>query len=188
MLEFRLEPELRLLTVTRNGVWSVDEALSYEEALRLELAALRLFEGPTACIIDVRLDEHQPLNCEGLRLMIGRLGKLAADRFATVTSADLTNAQIEQLTRARTRVFTSMVLARDWAARKSPTRPGLAAATHEPSHAWGDGLLVQVRGPGDIDFQLTPAAALETAKRISDAAIDVLLRVAAQPCDQTTRH
>lgn len=44
---------------------------------------------------------------------------------------------------------------------------------NEPSEADAEGIIVHIHGPADLDVTLTPAAALETAKRIRDAAIDV---------------
>jgi hypothetical protein len=44
-----------------------------------------------------------------------------------------------------------------------------------PSEADADGSCVHVHGPSNLDVSLTPEAALETAKRISDAAVEVIL-------------
>lgn len=44
-----------------------------------------------------------------------------------------------------------------------------------PSEADAEGACVHVHGPSDLDISLTPQAALETAKRIGDAAVEVIL-------------
>jgi hypothetical protein len=46
---------------------------------------------------------------------------------------------------------------------------------NEPSEADAAGACVHVHGPSDVDISLTPQAALETAKRIGDAAVEVIL-------------
>lgn len=47
-----------------------------------------------------------------------------------------------------------------------------------PSKVEVAGHSVRIFGPGDVDYQLTAAAAFETASRINEAAIDLLM---AQP-------
>ena len=44
-----------------------------------------------------------------------------------------------------------------------------------PSQAVPAGASVHIYGPSDLDISLTPEAALETAKRIGDAAVEVIL-------------
>lgn len=48
MYEFKLEPDLSLLTVTRFGFWSIDTVRSYEADLRRELETLQRAGGPTS--------------------------------------------------------------------------------------------------------------------------------------------
>lgn len=47
-----------------------------------------------------------------------------------------------------------------------------------PSEADAAGACVHVHGPSDVDISLTPEAALETAKRIGDAAVEVIIEKA----------
>ena len=44
-----------------------------------------------------------------------------------------------------------------------------------PSDAVAAGHCVHIHGPSELDISLTPQAALETAKRIGDAAVEVIL-------------
>ena len=44
-----------------------------------------------------------------------------------------------------------------------------------PSQADPAGVCVRIHGPSNVDINLTPQAALETAKRIGDAAVEVIL-------------
>lgn len=181
MLEFRLEPALRLLTVTQTGGCAPDTTCAYEEAFRLELATLRLFGGPTACIIDNRLDAAQGHDRDALQLMIGRLGTLAADRTATVISPTSTSAAATLGEGASATVFTSMVRARDWAAGEPDTHLSHHPVEDEPCQVTASDLRVKIKSPCDGDLSLSPAAAIETARRMSDAAIDVLLKLAKPP-------
>ena len=49
---------------------------------------------------------------------------------------------------------------------------------NEPSDVEAEGTVVHVQGPSDADISLTPKAALETAQRLSDAAVEALLHEA----------
>jgi hypothetical protein len=44
-----------------------------------------------------------------------------------------------------------------------------------PSIVAADGEAVHLLGPSDLDLAMTPRAALETARRLGDAAIDALI-------------
>ncbi|MDO9369499.1 MAG: hypothetical protein Q7T68_13105 [Sphingopyxis sp.] len=176
MFKFELEIDIPLLTVTRTGFWSLDTVKSYEAALRPQLTKLRLSGRPTAFIIDIRSTGPQALDvAEALRSMVGRLGSLHADRTAVVTSSGIAKLQARRVADANAQVFTSMVLARDWVIANS--NPALASETvhSAPSDAEAAGRSVHVHGPSDVDVSFTPAAALETAKRIGDAAFEVLI-------------
>lgn len=47
-----------------------------------------------------------------------------------------------------------------------------------PSEVDAEGAVVHVHGPSDTDISMTPAAALETAKRLGDAAVEAILDAA----------
>ena len=49
----------------------------------------------------------------------------------------------------------------------------------EPSDVEAQGETVHLLGPSDVDLSMTPRAALETAKRLGEAAVDALLDQAA---------
>lgn len=186
MFEFKLEPELSLLTATRNGVWTLENVRSYEVALRAELALLHQSGRPTAFIIDIRRSGIQPRAvADALRDMVGRLGALRAHRSAIVTSSGLAKLQAGRAGDKNAQVFTSMVLARDWVLATTDTPKIAGTVLDEPSVAEAIGPVVHVRGPSDVDVTLTATAALETAKRISDAALDALL---ASPPRSTKSH
>jgi hypothetical protein len=181
LFQFKLEPEIPLLTVTRTGTWSLDTVFSYEVALRRELVELQLSGRPTSFIIDIRSSRAQPLNvAEALRAMVARLGPLHADRTAVVASSGIAKLQARRVADATAQVFTSMVLARDWVTGRVDAAQPPATVHDEPSEAEAEGLAVHVQGPSDVDVTLTPAAALETAKRISNAAVEVLVGAAAR--------
>lgn len=63
---------------------------------------------------------------------------------------------------------------RDWELGISSDR--VSGAVHDkPSDAGGDNVSAHVRDPLNVADSVTPIAALETAKRIAHAAIEVLL-------------
>lgn len=185
MFKFKLEPEIPLLTATRTGIWSIDTVMAYEAALRRELVSLKLSGRPTSFIIDIRstVAQHRDV-AEALRLMVARLGLLHADRTAVVASSGVAKLQARQVADPTARVFTSMAPAREWVMGKVDAKPPVDTAHDEPSDAEAEGPAVHVHGPADVDVTLTPAAALETAKRISNAAVEVLLSQTATvpPC------
>lgn len=181
MFAFELEPHISLLTVTRSGTWTLATVAAYETAIRRELATLDRAGGATAAIVDIRsCGPPDKAVADALRAMVARLGPLNADRTAVVTASGLGKLQAIRNTDTRTRVFTSMVLARDWVL--AGAGPARATVVHdEPIDAVPAGLAVHVHGPCNVDITLTPAAALETAKRIGDAAIEVLIEASAMP-------
>lgn len=176
MYQFNLEPDLPLLTVTRRGFWSLDTVKAYEADLRNELAKLHGSGRPTSFIIDIRSTGAQAKNvAAALQAMVNRLGSLNADRTAVVTSSGIAKLQAKRVANDNAEVFTSMVLARDWVLgiAKPPAVPEIV---HDaPSDADAEVGSVHVHGPSDVDVTFTPAAAIETAKRISNAAIEVLV-------------
>lgn len=177
MFHFKFEPHIPMLTVTRSGFWTLDTVASYEVALRSELAQLRSSGRRTAFIIDIRSSGAQALDvADALRAMVGRLGPLHSDRTAVVTSSGLAKLQARSVADPAAQVFTSMVLARDWVLKDLEA----AATVHnEPSDADAEGPAVHVHGPSGVDIIFTPAAALETAKRIGDAAVEALFDLTA---------
>jgi hypothetical protein len=180
MFRFELEPAIPLLTVTQQGSWTAATVATFEPAFRQELKLLLVSGRPTSLIIDIRATVPRDLNVtEALRSMVSRLGHLKADRTAVVSSLGFADLQAGRISDASTRIFTSIVQARNWVTNK-PAENLRLTSVNEPSDASPEGSVVHVRGPADVDFVLTPAAALETAKRISDAAVEVLLETASE--------
>ncbi|TPG39082.1 hypothetical protein EAH79_15200 [Sphingomonas koreensis] len=179
MFHFALERDIPLLTATRTGDWSIDTVRDYEVALRQELISLQLCDRPTGFIIDIRSKVALHLDvAEALRLMVSRLGRLHPDRTAIVASSGVTKLQARQVADPKARVFTSMIVARNWVTTELAASQPLVSVQCEPSDAEPTGSNVHVRGPSNVDVVLTPAAALETARRIGDAAVEVLLATA----------
>ncbi len=52
---------------------------------------------------------------------------------------------------------------------------------HTPSDVEPCKNVVRIEGPADILVAMTPGAALETARRMTDAAVDALMHTAAAP-------
>jgi len=176
MFEFRLEPEISLLTVIRSGSWSVQTVADYEAVLRRQLIELNRSGPSTSFIIDIRsTSAHSRQVADALRAMIGRLGPLNAQRTAVVASSGIAKLQARRVANAGAEVFTSMTTARNWVMHRSPAETSNEMVFDEPSDAEAEKHNVHIHGPSDIDISLTPRAALETAKRIGDAAIEVLL-------------
>ncbi|WP_380786045.1 hypothetical protein [Sphingomonas sp. R86521] len=175
MFDFQLEPEIPLLTVTRSGSWSVDTMMAYEPLLRRELALLEISGRPRCCILDIR-STTAPAHDVGaaLRAMVARLGHLRPDRIAVVSSSGIRELRAQRTASPDYRIFASMRLAREWITEASAMRLG-TTIHDQPSRVEPEGLTVHVRGPSNVDIILTPAAALETAKRMGDAAVDVIL-------------
>lgn len=185
MFKFTLELDIPLLTVTRSGIWSLDTVMEYEAALRVELSLLRHSGRPTSFIIDIRsivTPDHQV--AEALRLMVARLGDLNADRTAVVTSAGVAKLQARYAADPSVQVFTTMALARAWVRGTVEVERAPVTVHDMPSAAEAEGATVHIHGPSDVDVLLTPDAAIETAKRISDAAIEVKLQTATPPAKQ----
>ncbi len=174
MFDFKSEPDLGLLTVTRTGLWSLATVRSYETALRLRLAEHKFSGKPTSFIVDIRTSGAQPVDvAEALRAMVNRLGPLQADRTAVVTASGIAKLQARRVADLNSRVFTSMVLARDWVLDNADSKAALGPVYDVPINAEPEGGVVHVHGPSGVDVLLTPSAALETAKRIRDAAAAV---------------
>lgn len=177
MYSFIFEPDISLLTATRTGAWSLDTVALYEAALRLELAQLHLGGRPTAFITDTRFSCVQETQVDdALRTMVAGLGPLNAARTAVVTAAGLILPQGVGAADAGEQVFPSMALARNWATTEPAAEP--VTVHDEPIDAAAAGPAVHLHGLPDVNVTLTPVAALETAKRIGDAAIEVLIDTA----------
>ena len=124
MFSFHVEPEIGLLTVTRNGFWSLPTVAAYEKDLREQLAMLHQLGRPTSCIIDIRSSGAQSGEvAAALRAMVGRLGSLHATRTAVVTHTGLAKLQAKRVADVNSRIFTSMVLARDWIMGREESPP-----------------------------------------------------------------
>jgi hypothetical protein len=176
LFEFELEPDIGLLTATRTGFWSLQTVATYEVALRRELAVLQKYGPRTAFIIDIRSTGAQPKEvADELRAMVSRLGSLHAKRTAVVTASGIAKLQAKRVADNTSEVFTSLVLARDWVLAGRPSEVDKGVVYDEASDAEADGRAVHVHGPSDLEINLTPRAALETAKRIGDAAIEALI-------------
>lgn len=182
MFTFKLETGISLLTVTRRGHWSLDTVAAYEVELRQDLEKLSHSPHPTSFIIDTRASGAQPADvADALRSMVAGLGPLHADRTAVVASSGIAKLQARRVADASAQVFTSMVLARDWVTGRADPARSPAAVYDQPSDAEAEGPTVHVHGPSDVDVMLTPAAALETARRVSNAAVEVLIDAAVAP-------
>ncbi|MES3096578.1 hypothetical protein [Sphingomonas aerolata] len=178
MFRFDLEPAIPLLTVTQKGVWTAATVATFEPAFRQELKRLLVSGRPTSLIVEIKATvPRNLLVTEALCAMVARLGHLNADRTAVVSALGFADLQAGRISDPNTRIFTSIVQARGWVTNKPADSLGMTSG-NEPSDASPEGSVVHVRGPADVDFVLTPAAALETAKRISDAAVEVLLETA----------
>lgn len=176
MFEFRIEPEVALLTATRTGEWSLDTVASYELALRQQLAILQQSGPSTSFIIDIRSSGAQPrFVADALKMMVARLGPLHARRTAVVTSSGVGKLQARRVADVNARIFTSMKAARNWLLDSEAPALILGNVHDEPSEADAEGRSVHIHGPSNVDVALTPAAALETAKRIGNAAVEALL-------------
>lgn len=180
MFKFKLEPNISLLTVTRRGTWSLGTVESYEAALRMEMAKLNLASRPTSFIIDIRSSGAQAADvAEALRSMVARLGSLHANRTAVVTTSGVAKLQAKRVADPKAQIFTSMKLARDWIMSEIDPASVTGTVYDVPSAVEAEGPSIRIQGPSDVDIVLTPTAALETARRIGDTAVEVLLETAA---------
>lgn len=183
IFSFKLEAEIPLLTVTQTGVWSVVTVLAFEPALRHELVLLQVSGRPRSLIIDIKssLGRRRDVT-EALSAMVARFGPLHPERTAIVSSLGFAKLEAGRVRDVNAQVFTSMAHARDWVMGKVYAQQPAGMVHDEPSDARPEGLTVHVHGPSDVNVVLTPAAALETARRISDAAVEVLLETAKIVC------
>jgi hypothetical protein len=182
--QFKLEPDIALLTVTRSGMWELHTVAEYERALRAELVKLSSLDRSTAFIVDIRSSGAQRrVVADALSKMVAGLGALHADRTAVVTASGLAKLQAKRVADPNARVFTSMVLARDWVIENSDAAPKEVRINAEPSDADAEGIAVHVHGPDGVDILFTPQAALQTAQHIEAAAVEVLMDLAASTSD-----
>jgi hypothetical protein len=109
--------------------------------------------------------------------MVSLLGVLNADRTAVVTLSGIAKLQAKHIADPSAKIFSSMMRARTWALGTPESMPSPSVVYDEPSEAAADGQAVHVQGPSGTDIAFTPIAALETARRISGAAVEVLLKI-----------
>ncbi|MET0372374.1 MAG: hypothetical protein ABW039_13490, partial [Sphingobium sp.] len=173
MFEFKFEPDISLLMAVRHGDWTLETVASYESALRRELKVLGRSGQSTSFIIDIRSTGPQTNEvADELRAMVGRLGSLHARRTAVVTASGLAKLQAMRVADSNAEVFTSLVLARDWVMRCREADAEANVVHDKPSQVQAEGHVVHIFGPDSVDVNLTPEAALETAKRIGNAAAE----------------
>lgn len=180
IFSFSLEPTIPLLTVTRTGQWSVATVGAHEILFRQELEELRLSGKTRSLIVDIGATWPQERDVVwALRRMELRLGDLRPERIAVVSSFGAARLHARHLKQADTQVFASMRFAREWIMRHAGVGGPHSEIHDKPSFADAEGLHVHIYGPTDAtDIVLTPAAALETAKRIGDAAVEVIIESA----------
>ncbi|MFD1951110.1 hypothetical protein ACFSGX_10070 [Sphingomonas arantia] len=178
MFAFTLEPDRVLLTATLTGEWSFETVLAYEPHLRQQLALLRASGRPRLFIVDCRTVVQNDDVGEALRLAVARLGQLHPDRTAVVFAGSIEKNSARRVGDLNAPIFPTMELARDWVTGKVYRAQSPATVHDEPSDAISEGFAVRIHGPADVDLVLTPAAALETARRISDAAVGALMEKA----------
>lgn len=187
MFDFKLEPGIPLLTVTRTGQWSVATVAAHEMAFRQELVQLHRSGKTTGLIVDIGATWMQARDVAwALRRMELRLGDLRPDRIAVVSSFGASRLHARHLKEPDTHIFASMEFARAWIISKADETAYPGEVHDQASHAEAEGLTVHVHGPSDVHIMLTPAAALETAKRIGDAAVEVIIGNAMAEGDRAT--
>lgn len=187
IFNFTLEPGIPLLTVTRIGQWSVATVAAHEIAFRQQLLQLSSSGKARGLIVDIGATWPQEHNVVwALRRMEGRLGALRPERIAVVSSFGASRLHARHLREPDTQVFASMAFAREWIIRQADASAYPGEIYDQASHAEAEGLAVHVHGPSDMHMVLTPAAALETAKRIGDAAVEVIIENAMADGDRAT--
>lgn len=187
MFKFELEPEIPMLTVTRAGEWSVETVAAHEIALRQELFQLQLSGKPRGLIVDIGATWPQERNVAwALRRMEARLGELRPERIAVVSSFGASRLHARHLKEPDTQVFASMSFARQWIIRMAEPTGMPTEVLGQPCHADPEGSAVHIHGPTDVNIMLTPCAALETAKRIGDAAVEVIIGAAMAEGDRAS--
>lgn len=187
IFNFILEPGVPLLTVTRTGQWSVETVAAHEIAFRQELMQLRRSGKTRGLIVDIGGTWPQERNVAwALRRMEARLGNLRPERIAVVSSFGASRLHARHLREPDTQIFASMEFAREWIMRQADASAYPGKIYDQASHAEAEGPSVHVHGPSDMHIVLTPAAALETAKRIGDAAVEVIIENAMVDGDRAT--
>jgi hypothetical protein len=187
MFNFISEPEIPMLTVRRNGEWSVATVAAYEIVLRQELVLLHQSGKPRGMIVDIGGTWPQQRSVAwALRRIEARLGDLRPERIAVVSSFGASRLHARHLKQPDTQVFTSMKFAREWIIRRSEATGLPTVVFDQPIQADPEGPTVHIYGPTDNGVMLTPGAALETAKRIGDAAVEVIIGIAMSEGEKTT--
>jgi hypothetical protein len=187
IFNFILEPCIPLLTVTRTGQWSVETVAAHEIAFRQELVQLCLSGKTRGLIVDIGATWPQERNvARALRRMEARLGELRPERIAVVSSFGTSRLHARHLREPDTQIFASMEFAREWIMRQADTTAYPGEIYDQASQAEAEGLAVHVHGPSEMHMVLTPSAALETAKRIGDAAVEAIIENAMADGDRAT--
>lgn len=173
--------------MTRTGQWSVETVAAHEIAFRQELMQLRLSGKTRGLIVDIGGTWPQERNvARAMRRMEARLGNLRPERIAVVSSFGASRLHARHLRELDTQVFVSMEFAREWIMRQADDSAYPGEIYDQASQAEAEGSSVHVHGPSDMHLVLTPAAALETAKRIGDAAVEVIIKNAMVDGDKAT--
>jgi hypothetical protein len=176
-----------MLTVTRNGEWSLATVAAHEIVLRQELRHLQQSGKHRGMIVDIGATWPQERNVVwALRRMEARLGDLRPERIAVVSSFGASRLHARHLKEADTQVFASMKFAREWIIRMAEPNGSPGDVYNQPSQADPEGMAVHIHGPSSMDIMLTPGAALETAKRIGDAAVEVIIGIAMAEGDRAS--
>jgi hypothetical protein len=173
--------------VTRTGQWSVATVAAHEIAFRQELVQLSRSGKTRGLIVDIGATWPQERTVAwALRRMELRLGDLRPERIAVVSSFGASRLHARHLREPDTQIFASMEFARAWIISKADETAYPGEVHDQASHAEAEGLTVHIHGPSDVHIMLTPAAALETAKRIGDAAVEVIIGNAMAEGDRAT--
>ncbi len=108
------EPDLRLVTVARRGLWTVETFESYERDLRRILAGVQAMSRDFLGLIDLRAQTVQTREvAERFRGLIAE-DRLQPVRVAVVTMGALAKLQAGRVGRTTQRVFTDKESARAW--------------------------------------------------------------------------
>ena len=143
-----LEPEIPMLTVRRNGEWSVATVAAYEIVLRQELVLLQQSGKPRGLIVDIGGTWPQQRSVAlALRRIEMRLGNLRPERIAVVSSFGASRVHARHLKQPDTQVFTSMKFAREWIIRRSEATGLPTVVFDQPIQADPEGPTVHIYGP-----------------------------------------